>query len=436
MSQELVDVVSADMWTVDDSDHDIQHDENDDDIADDVFEASSMMLQDQDDGTECDYQRPPPPPVPQRNTVVLSGTSGKRLGENDQVCQGSAHRHTGYDSWSVSSHRYADTTSIITRLHPTFSVPEPHPPTLVLTNLLSSSTPRTEDPGGMITLHSLGCGRDSGYVPSPSSANSFTFSSDEDEPKAAATVPQLGVTPPIAIPHARHRPTHHLAVKEQRHKEEMKPPVLTKEEIEPNTQKEDWKPINRRRVRSCPEQMRASVLPRAPVPRFPITLTPNPSHGRNWSTPATTPDGQPILTPTSSSEARGNISRDGIIDLTEGDGRVNGGHRRRVLVLALPDLVMDTEGRASGACTPPSSIPSAQSSFGDLNSINSFSGVGGRYGVRPRPAWHKPRALSCDVTMEVEVGQELRRIADTFGSQVADGEQVSVWRRLRNSLRR
>ncbi|XP_045593247.1 uncharacterized protein [Procambarus clarkii] len=444
MSKERSDsAVEMEMWGVDDSDHGmmrhVNHPDDDDDMADDVFEVS-MVAENHDDGKERGYQRTAPIPAPQRNMNVLSGPRGKRVSEDNQRGQVSPHRRPVYDSWSVSGRQYTGygNTSIITRLHPSFCIndaPEPaHPPTppttptLVLTNLASSPTPATEDSGGMVTLHSLGYGHDSGYIPSPSSANSFTFSSDEDEPRPkVATAPQKGVTPPIAIPHARRRPAHHLANKEQRHQDE------TKHEVPP---KEDWTPVQRGRTRSCPDQMRPPVLPRAPVPRFPLTLTPKPNHGRNWSTPATTPDGQPLLTPTSP-EARSSTSRasrDAIIDLTEEDGGVNGGHRRRVLVLALPDLIIDTEGRASGACTPPSSTPSAQSPVGNSESSDSFMGAGGRYVVRSRPAWRKPRALSCDVTMEVEVGQELRRIADTFHTRRVDGE-VSVWRRLRNSWR-
>lgn len=78
----------------------------------------------------------------------------------------------------------------------------------------------------------------------------------------------------------------------------------------------------------------------------------------------------------------------------------NGGHRRRVLVLALPDVVVDTQGRATGACTPPSALPVGSSSIAPE--------------CRRRAAWQKSRALSCDVMLETEVGQELRRIADTF----------------------
>lgn len=93
-----------------------------------------------------------------------------------------------------------------------------------------------------------------------------------------------------------------------------------------------------------------------------------------------------------------------------------GGHRRRVLVLALPDLVADTEGRASGSCTPPSSAHSPAEAKGSRVSFSHAVGnaTGGGTRIHPRPAWSRPRALSCDVTLEVELGQELRRIGDTF----------------------
>lgn len=92
------------------------------------------------------------------------------------------------------------------------------------------------------------------------------------------------------------------------------------------------------------------------------------------------------------------------------------GHRRRVLVLALPDLVADTEGRASGSCTPPSSAHSPTEAKGSRVSFSHAvsNATGGATRIHSRPAWSRPRALSCDVTLEVELGQELRRIGDTF----------------------
>ncbi|KAK3859457.1 hypothetical protein Pcinc_034435 [Petrolisthes cinctipes] len=103
------------------------------------------------------------------------------------------------------------------------------------------------------------------------------------------------------------------------------------------------------------------------------------------------------------------------------------GHRRRVLVLALPDLVVDTEGRDIDACTPPSSHPVT----------SGFSrGVGT---LVSRPAWQRHRALSCDVTLEEECGRELRKIADSFDFMADDDDDDGRslwWRRLRNSFRR
>ncbi|XP_063614304.1 uncharacterized protein LOC134787473 [Penaeus indicus] len=115
------------------------------------------------------------------------------------------------------------------------------------------------------------------------------------------------------------------------------------------------------------------------------------------------------------------------------------GHRRRVLVLALPDLVADTEGRASGSCTPPSSAHSPTEAKGSRVSFSHAVGnaTGGATRIHPRPAWSRPRALSCDVTLEVELGQELRRIGDTFhrAHAMAMNEEASVWSRLRRSFR-
>lgn len=193
-------------------------------------------------------------------------------------------------------------------------------PCLRLTQFPSSPPSPAEDTGGLVTLHSLGSWRDSGYVPSPSSAHSFTFSSDEDEPKGSQQAGQagVGVTPPIAIPQSRRRPAHHQAIREE----------VSEGAEEKQEAPENWTPVLRGRTRSCPDTMRPPGPLRAPVPRFPPTLTPKPSHGRNWSTPATTPDGQPILMPTpaftptplEARAASSRSSRDALIDLTEEDG--------------------------------------------------------------------------------------------------------------------
>ncbi|XP_071516188.1 uncharacterized protein [Panulirus ornatus] len=421
--------VEADMWTEDE--HNSTEDD-DDVIADDVFELLCISHA---PGEDERGSRPARPASVKRRVRVQSQQEGSAPGSTVQP-------HPVYSQWKLGGRqhvRQGNSPSIITYLHPTtFSLetaraapprhPPPTPPTTP-TLAPSSPTPMTEDPVGLVTLHSLCCGRDSGYVPSPSSTQSFTFSSDEDEPKATPT-PRPGVTPPIAIPHARHRPTHRPPTPEKNHQEKTTP----KSPVE-----EKWTPTQRCRTRSCPEEVRPPTLPRTPVPRFPSTLTPTPAHGRNWSTPATTPDGLPILTPPPL-EARAitpRASRDALIDLTEEDGGASGGHRRRVLVLALPDVVIDTEGRASGACTP----PSAQSPGRHPESRDSFEVDRCRLGgARPRPAWRKPRALSCDVTMEEEVGQELRRIADRFhldhAIERANEEDVSSWRCVLNSFRR
>ncbi|XP_047469467.1 leucine-rich repeat extensin-like protein 5 [Penaeus chinensis] len=126
-------------------------------------------------------------------------------------------------------------------------------PCLRLTQFPSSPPSPAEDTGGLVTLHSLGSWRDSGYVPSPSSAHSFTFSSDEDEPMGRGGAGRRGRGPPPFSPsRTPARPLTPKAIREEVTEEKQEAP-------------EDWTP---------------------------------PSHGRNWSTPATTPDGRPILMPT------------------------------------------------------------------------------------------------------------------------------------------
>ncbi|XP_042218285.1 uncharacterized protein LOC121863614 [Homarus americanus] len=427
MSKDRADsAVEVDVW--DDAQRATSHDD-DDDITDDVFEMSSTSVNSHDKDNK--HTSNPTSLPQQRKMCVFSGPraeSHKEEGQRGRVLLHHRQKEL-HHLWDVGSRRYAghvSTTSIITRLHPNFCVStahEPvHPPTppatptLVLSQLPSSPTLTTEDHGGMVTLQSLNCRGDSGYIPSPSSTNSFTFSSDEDEPRAAAAS-RLGVTPPIDIPCARRRPAHQLAIKEQRHQEEATPKA---------SPVQDWTPVQRGRLRSCPEQITPSVPLRAPVLRFPTI------HGRHWSNPATTPDGQPLLT-APAIDTRTNTSRDRLIDLTE-EGGASGGHRRRVLVLALPDLIVDTEGRASGACTPPYTTPSSQSFAGSFEFSDTFELP---RGIRARPAWRRHRALSCDVTLAVELGQELRRIGDNFSSTHASagaGENFSVWRHLRNSF--
>lgn len=64
--------VEMEMWGVDDSDHGmmrhVNHPDDDDDMADDVFEVS-MVAENHDDGKERGYQRTAPIPAPQRNMV-------------------------------------------------------------------------------------------------------------------------------------------------------------------------------------------------------------------------------------------------------------------------------------------------------------------------------------------------------------------------------
>lgn len=208
--------------------------------------------------------------------------------------------------WGRGSHTGI---SIISHLHPGFLVDaSPTPPTSPGTELR-----------GLLTLHSLGGGHDSGYIPSPSSACSFTFSSDEEEPVAPGH-PRPGVTPPIAIPQTQLRAIPHA------HRRPVRPASPTE-----TPSFEDITPVRRGRTRSCPEPVCSPATSRAPVPRFlPPSVTTNttavtPAHGRTCSMPATTPDGQPLLTPQPADYRTPAVppprsSRDTLIDLSLEDG--------------------------------------------------------------------------------------------------------------------
>lgn len=196
--------------------------------------------------------------------------------------------------------------SIISHLHPGFLVDaSPTPPTSPGTELR-----------GLLTLHSLGGGHDSGYIPSPSSACSFTFSSDEEEPVAPGHPSRPGVTPPIAIPQTQLRAIPHA------HRRPVRPASPTG-----TPSFEDITPVRRGRTRSCPEPVCSPATSRAPVPRFPPSVTAaTPAHGRTCSMPATTPDGQPLLTPQPEYRSPAAVpppprpSRDTLIDLSLEDG--------------------------------------------------------------------------------------------------------------------
>lgn len=193
--------------------------------------------------------------------------------------------------------------SIISHLHPGFlEDASPTPPTSPGTELR-----------GLLTLHSLGGGHDSGYIPSPSSACSFTFSSDEEEPVAPGH-PRPGVTPPIAIPQTQLR-----AIPHAHRRPHVRPASPTG-----TPSLEDTTPVRRVRHRSCPELMCSPATSRTPVPRFPPSVTTTtPAHGRTCSMPATTPDGQPLMTPQPEYRTPAvppRPSRDTLIDLSQEDG--------------------------------------------------------------------------------------------------------------------
>lgn len=232
---------------------------------------------------------------------------------------------------------------------------------------------------GMVTLHSLSSGRDSGYVPSPSSFYSFTSSSDEDEPTDLRGRSRPRVTPPIAIPPClpaaqRHKPNHHSR-QENFHKTAQTPML-----------------IRRGRSKSCPATSRASVLQRLPV-SIRHTFTPVPSHGNSSFIPTGDTNGQCLLM--SSHKTDSTITQDPE-DLNKEGGTL--GHQCRVLVLALPDLVVESESGSLDSNTQLSPTP-----------------------VRPC----RSRAFSCEVTLAEEVGRKLRWIADSFSTTKAQSPDAS-----------
>ena len=147
---------------------------------------------------------------------------------------------------------------------------------------------------GMVTLHSLSRGRDSGYVPSPSSFHYFTSSSDEDEPVDLPGRSRPGVTPPIAIPPClqsaqRHKLSHHSR-QEIYHKAAQNP-----------------MPIRRGRSKSCPATLRASLSQHLPM-SLRRTFTPVPTHGSSCFIPTRDANGQCLLM--SSHQTESTITQD------------------------------------------------------------------------------------------------------------------------------
>ena len=138
---------------------------------------------------------------------------------------------------------------------------------------------------GLVTLHSLSGGRDSGYVPSPSSFHSFTSSSDEDESvDNLPERPRPGATPPITIPSSRLLP----ALRQQISR-------CSRQEASPEAI-QDSTSIIRGRSKSCPAFSRAPALPRLQVPHR-LAVTPVPAYGSTCFMPAASTNGQCLLLP-------------------------------------------------------------------------------------------------------------------------------------------
>ncbi|XP_063858620.1 uncharacterized protein LOC135099894 isoform X4 [Scylla paramamosain] len=232
----------------------------------------------------------------------------------------------------------------------------------------------------MVTLHSLSSGQDSGYAPSPSSFHSFTSSSDEDESTDLPGRSCPGITPPIAIPPCfrssqRHKISRHSR-QETFHKAAQNPAS-----------------IRRDRSKSCPATSRASVLQRLPV-SLRRTFTPVPTHGSSCFIPTGDTNRQCLLM--SSHRTESTIIQDPK-DLSKEGGTF--GHQCRVLVLALPDLVVE-----SGKESPDSNIQ-----------------------LSPTPACSsRSRAFSCEVTLAEEVGRKLRWIADSFSAKKTQSSPVHL----------
>ncbi|KAK3859460.1 hypothetical protein Pcinc_034438 [Petrolisthes cinctipes] len=278
------------MWTVS------EEEEGDDGEIDDVFEQGFSPNEHNEEASSCS----PSSVIHISHSCVKGAVGGLVPGRlAPQLPVGGLWGSRGVG-------RAAHTgTSIISHLHPGFlENASPTPPTSPGTELV-----------GLLTLHSLGGGHDSGYIPSPSSACSFTFSSDEEEPVAPGH-PRPGVTPPIAIPQTQRRANSHAHRRPARPASPPGTPLL-----------EDITPVRRGRTRSCPEDICALATSRTPVPKFPnsvaATASATPAHGRTCSMPATTPDGKPLLTP--QQEYRTPVvtprpSRDNLIDLSLEDG--------------------------------------------------------------------------------------------------------------------
>lgn len=134
---------------------------------------------------------------------------------------------------------------------------------------------------GLVTLHSLSSGQDSGYGPSPSF---HSFSSDENEPTDSPEKPRPGVTPPITIPYSCLRPPLRRQTSHRSRQE------ASREAVQCSTS------IKRGRSKSCPAASRPSVLPRLQVPHR-LTVTPLPVHESTFSMPVINADGQQLLLP-------------------------------------------------------------------------------------------------------------------------------------------
>ena len=174
----------------------------------------------------------------------------------------------------------------------------------------------------MITLESLNKNwasvtRDSGYMPSPSNSYAFSSSDDEDLLQPTKRPDGMGITPPIAIPNTSRQ--HKIFHKLQDSKETTQKKLQEKNSSD---KIDDVGPPERRiRVNSCPETMKKPTFQRKMYQPTMAPVMPTPKHSRNWSTPVTTPEGQPVLLPPRR-QLQG--SREGLIDLAdENNGEYN-----------------------------------------------------------------------------------------------------------------
>ncbi|KAB7495905.1 hypothetical protein Anas_11800 [Armadillidium nasatum] len=302
--------------------------------------------------------------------------------------------------------------------------------------LPSLSSP-SDNSSTLVTLKSLGRREDSGYEPSPTSLSSFSFASDDEDGNGEVFSDKFVDEPSTDTVDKGERFNKNI---QQKDNTEGSTKLTRSKTDEAPKLTEDSPKL--KRSKSLPELWSSEkILSRTPIMvRNDFLKTPSttPVHGRNCSLPVTTSDGKPVFVTPST-----NLSQEGLIDLTKYKKGKSTGHNCRVLVLALPDILVDVKGKLLSSsktptCSKSSGLLVHSNKRGELSSTSSTpsSYSSELYdSVSPRPTWRRPRALSCDVTIEVEFGQELRRIADNF-TRKSLSREGTVWGAIRRGFER